>query len=197
MNTRRHFLSATLAALSTTLLAAEKPPILNACQQAVKKWEAASGLQFNIPFPVEKYDPDYWIKQPIAAIAVGDGKVFCTRPTPQGDDKYCFVHFMIFPSDLEKILADNLECELTFDPKDGLLSVNVRPAPVLWTKKGHFTQLNREDDEALAPYIERVMKTYRERAKNPDAPKETPKFLDAFERILRGISGAFVLPNGK
>ena len=117
----------------------------------------------------------------------------CTRPFARASD-YCTISFTVLPGDealfkraQNEFFERSMECEILVDESGRLVSVSLATEPDPWAKHDEVWQIDRKDGESAAKYVERVLATYRDRAKKVKDRTEADRLLTVWEKVFQGI----------
>lgn len=162
-----------------TLLVAqnEKPDPLTI--RALARLEKEMGIEFSIPFPAN-FDPDAYMKRPLALIPIHGTKVCATRPIINPHDEPMKVEWMMGPADVTKLGEKGIDCSIDLDEQGDFTRLNLI---VDWASDGGNHQIARGGNETGKEFFERARLTYRFRAAKAKDPALAELLLAAFEKM--------------
>jgi hypothetical protein len=155
----------------------EKPDPLTI--RALARIEKQMGIEFRIPFPAD-FDPDAYMKRPLALIRINDTKVCATRPIINPYDEPMKVEWRMGPADITKLGEDGIDCSIDLDEKGEFTRLNLI---VDWASDGGNHQIHRGENETGKEFFERARLTYRFRAAKAKNPALAELLLAAFEKM--------------
>lgn len=147
--------------------------------RALARIEKQMGIEFSIPFPAN-FDPDAYMKRPLALIPVHDTKVCATRPIINPYDEPMKVEWMMGPADITKLGQDGVECSIDLDEQGEFTRLNLIAD---WASDGGNHQIHRGGNETGREFFERARLTYRFRAAKAENPALAQLLLAAFEKM--------------
>lgn len=159
--------------------------------RALEGLEKRLGVAFDVPFP--DLDIDWWMKQPLARVPVGDKKILATRPRVNPYDEPRTVEWMVGPDDVAKVGRETVDCSVDLDGHGDFTRTNLIAD---WASDGGNHQLDRGAGESGPAFFERARLTYRLRAAKAKDPEQAALMLAGFEKIARAIQSLRKSQNG-
>jgi len=151
--------------------------------RALSRLEKRLNIKFNIPFP-DNFDPDAYLKRPIALWEVGISKVCVTKPIVNPYDEPRTVEWMVGPTDPKQLAREGFECAIDLDDHGDFTRLNVLAG---WASDGGCHYLDRDDSESDAVFFERARLTFQARAQKAKDPVAAILYLTAFEKMASTI----------
>jgi hypothetical protein len=155
----------------------EKPDPLTV--RALARIEKQMGIEFRIPFPAN-FDPDAYMKRPLALVPIHDTKVCATRPIINPHDEPMKVEWMMGPADITKLGQDGIDCSIDLDEQGEFTRLNLIAD---WASDGGNHQIHRGGNESGKEFFERARLTYRFRAAKAKNPALAQLLLAGFEKM--------------